>query len=112
MQSESFLNISFGVVAGFKDQPALDCAADDGLERRAGLDLDAAARVEQLLIAGVAQLEPVVGIIEGEALGGIEGEALGGALDGVDQPLPRRRELLGALFNLVLEAGKAARPCG
>ena len=90
MLRQPSLNVRFRVVAGFGDQPALDRSPDDRLERRARLELEVVAAVEQFRVAGVAQLEPVVGVVEGEALRD--------ALDGVDQALAG----LGDLPQIVL----------
>ena len=98
MLRQALPNVPLGVVARLVDQPALDRAPEDRLERGPGLDLDVAAGIEQLPVARVAQLEPVLGIVEGEALGD--------ALDGVDQALAGVLDLAQALV-LDLDRGVA-----
>jgi hypothetical protein len=101
---QPLLNEGFAVVRD-ADQTPLDRPADHRLEGDTGFDRDPGATIEQLHAAGVAQLEPVVGIVEGEPLKD--------ALYGVDQALAGGGELMRALVDLVLQAGvKLLKPGG
>jgi hypothetical protein len=96
---QPLLDVPLGIVVCLANQSSLDRVLDNDLERRAGLDVDVTAAIEQLLVAVVAQLQPILGIVEREALRN--------ALDGVDQALPGVLDLAQALvLNLDCSVAK------
>jgi hypothetical protein len=98
MPRQELLDVPLGLAARLVDQPPLDGAPEDRLERCARLDLDVDTGVEELPVAAIAELEPVVGVVEGEPFGD--------ALDRVDQALARAVDLAQALV-LDLDRGVA-----
>ena len=82
-------------------RPRSDGLADDRLKLRAGNDCIGYAGIEDFTVAAVAEDEPVVDVIKGEALGD--------ALDRIDQPLARFGHLAQVLV-LDLDGGVAEKP--
>jgi hypothetical protein len=65
---EALRNPGFDPAFRILDLAALRRAPDDGLERRAGGEVHLAVRVEHFLVAGIADDEPVLGVVIGESL--------------------------------------------
>ena len=86
---------------GVGDQAALGRSSDDRLERRARNDDIGNAGIHDFAVAAVAEDEPVLGVVEGEAFGD--------AFDRIDEPLARFGHLAQVLL-LDLDRGVAEQP--